>query len=94
MNLSTQLLALIQVLRTAAYPECCCQNTTGISRTVIVHTWVVIPGYHNCRHSSSPRQSIMLYENLTYTPHAARVELQRKQYMERRTTENNNNNIR
>ena len=71
MNLSTQLLALVQVLRSAAYPECRCQNTTGISRTVGVHTPAVIPGNHNCRHSSSPHQSIMLYENLTYTPPAA-----------------------
>ena len=40
----------------------------------------------------SPCQIIKLYENLTYTPHAAcgyRIELQRKQYTEQRTTENN-----
>ena len=44
--------------------------------------------FHNCRHSSSPCQSIKLYKNLTYALHAPRgyrIKLQRQKYTEWRT---------
>ena len=66
MSLFTQLLTLVHLLNRcyapAAYPECCRQNTT-------------VPGYHNCRHSSSPCQSINLYENLTLRMRPAAIAL-------------------
>ena len=73
MSLSTQLLALVQLLSRcyapAAYPECHCQNTTAISCTLDrctrsgCHSWIsfitVVIQLACC-------QSIKLYENVTY----------------------------
>ena len=49
-----------------------CQSTTAISRTVDAHAPVVIQG---CRHKLTQAQICKLYENFTYSPHAAHAAL-------------------
>ena len=77
MSLCTQLLVLAQLLSRyyapAAYPECCRQNTTAVSRTIYTLWLSFVAIFHNCCHSYSP------YKNLTYNPdvaHAYRIKLQ------------------
>ena len=74
MSLCTQLAQLLsRCYAPAAYPECCRQNTTAVSRTICTLWLSFVAIFHNWCHSYSP------CKNLTYNPdvaHAYRIKLQ------------------
>ena len=100
-KLHEQLLALVHLLSRcyapAAYPECHHQNNCYLSYNRCAcsgcHSWLsFITVIIQAHPSLLPEHQLV---RKSYTPHAACaycIKLQRQGYMERRTTENNNNN--